>query len=185
METPASGTGVPEPPEPFESDLSCDLELASCGGDVVGAWHVVDCPLELTGEVNLAVFALGCVGGRITSGSLEVSGTWMVDANGNVVDDTTSKGMQQFELREECMSVTPPGTTCARLGEVVGMGLGYETLECVDDAGRGGCACTGSFVQQGGLADYEQCVLDDAMLMTRPSPSNVGRVVGSIVLQKE
>jgi hypothetical protein len=131
---------------------SCDVVASPCGGDVVGTWNVVDCPLELTGEVDLRGFGLGCTGATITSGQLEVAGTWVADASGRLQDDTTTRGEQRFEVSEDCQSVAiAPPPTCDRVGRVVGDTLGYEALECADNPETRGCTCSGRFDQRGGL----------------------------------
>lgn len=123
-------------------DVSCELPATPCQGDVVGSWSVVNCPLELTGQVNVAGFGLGCAGGQIRSGFLQVSGTWAIDANGNISDDTVTRGEREFELAAECFSVAV-ALTCDRTGMVIASALGYSTLQCTDD-GEGGCICSGA-----------------------------------------
>ena len=89
----------------------------------------------------------------------------------------------------------------------------YATTECVDAPETGGCRCTGTFDQKGGLAaisagpfemgsysvagnrltlgatesgtPYDYCVMGDALVATLPVASTAGEVVGSIVLQKQ
>src|SRR5687768_4308400 len=60
--------------------LSCDIGSTPCGGDVVGRWQVMDCPLELTGEVDVQGLGIGCRYGETISGSLVVSGALTLDA---------------------------------------------------------------------------------------------------------
>jgi hypothetical protein len=200
---------LPAAPNPLEG-ASCDVDAAPCGGDVVGTWLVADCPLELTGQVDLRGFGLGCAGGRILSGYLEVSGTWTLDANGNFADATTTQGVQEFELAAACFSVGPP-VTCERAGSTIGTQLGYDTLECVDDE-REGCTCAGTFAQEGGLGTialtpveaggyatsgntlvatdggnrttYDYCSTDETLVLTFPNPGVAGTVEGSLVLQR-
>lgn len=201
---------VAEPPEPAVAAMLCDIASTPCGGDVVGSWNVVDCPLELRGEIDVLGFGLACPSARVVSGTLRVSGTWIVDANGEFVDDTTTRGTQQFELREDCVSV---GVTCDDVRRPFENALGYDTVDCVTNSETFGCTCVGTFEQHGGLAaisvsplllgsysvtgstltttdagyetTYEHCVMDDAMVLTLPMPGKVGQVAGSIVLLKE
>jgi hypothetical protein len=91
----------------------------------------------------------------VTSGSLEVTGTWTADGQGMYVDNTTTTGEQVFELPEEGLMVSGATTNCDRLGGeagVVTQGLNFATLACVDNPETMGCTCTGTFNQQGGLA---------------------------------
>lgn len=201
---------VAQPQEPTADATSCDIASSPCGGDVVGRWNVVDCPLELSGEIDVLGFGLGCPSARVVSGTLRVSGTWIVDASGELTDDTTTTGTQQFELSEDCISV---GVLCDDVRRPFENALGYDTVDCVTNPETLGCTCVGTFEQQGGLAaislspllvgsysvadatltssdagdetSYQYCVMDDAMVLTLPMPSKVGQVEGSIVLQKE
>jgi hypothetical protein len=195
----------PKPrPEP-----SCDIASTPCGGDVVGTWKVMDCPLTLTGPLDIRGFGLGCSFGTTLSGALEVSGTWMADAMGNVWDNTTTRGVHEFSLAAACLEVA--ASTCNDIGTPL-RNTYYDTAECID-APTGGCTCSGTFNQQGGLAviaasppqmgtysvagsslttsyggtetTYEYCVMDDALVLTVPTQGSVGFVGGSIVLQKE
>ncbi len=194
--------------------LACDLPSTPCGGDVFGVWHVMGCPLQLTDQINILGFGLGCSSAEITSGTLEVSGTWTFDADGNFWDNTTTVGAQQFEISADCLSVAIQPNSCDRLRTPFVNALGYSSVECVDDPEEpGACLCSGTFDQQGGLAtissapqtngsystsgttlttsdngyeaSYEYCVMGDALVLTQPEPTGVGQVVGSIVLQKE
>jgi hypothetical protein len=148
IETNAEGSA--EPVDEHEATPSCDIASTPCDGTVVGTWSVVDCPLALTGQVDLRAFGLGCLGATITSSSLGVSGTWTANASGTFRDDTTTQGTQEFELSPDCLSVGVLPGSCTGFA-AIGNALGYDTLACVD-AGSGGCTCTGTFDQQGGLA---------------------------------
>jgi hypothetical protein len=198
-------------PSVVTEGLSCDIPSAPCGGNVVGTWTVMACPLELTGQVDVLALGLGCGSGTISSGALEVSGTWIADAMGNVWDDTTTRGAQKFELPAACLEVLLV-THCASIAAPLKRSLGYDTVECVDNPETGGCTCTGTFDQKGGLAaissgpleagsyvvagttlttgsggnetTYGHCATDNVMVLTLPVPGSVGQVVGSIVLHK-
>jgi hypothetical protein len=189
----------------------CDLVAPACGGDVVGNWIVRECPLELTGPVDVSTLGLGCSSGRTVSGSLSVSGKWTVASSGEIIDTTTTRGVHEFTLPPACLEVQ--AGTCEPLAVPLERGLGYETVECVDNVERGGCICTGTFSQQGGLAEvspiplwmgtyttqgtvlttsdrglvrsYDYCVRNDALILTLPAPGKLGQVTGSIVLSRE
>lgn len=191
--------------------LSCDLPSTPCGGNVVGTWDVVDCPLELTGQVDVTGFGLGCSTGTTLSGSLTVSGTWKADGTGNVRDDTLTQGSHQFELSAACLEVGIPG--CDAIARPLKNVFGYATVECLDNPDTGDCLCTGTFNQKGGLATFtsdppltarytvadstlttvdrgvettfEYCAMDDALVLTPTTEGKLGKLVGSLVLQRE
>jgi hypothetical protein len=179
---------------------------------VVGTYTVKPCQLELTGTVDVSTLALGCSSGTTLSGSLTVSGTWQADALGNVWDNTITEGVHEFRLPAACLEVPIVGS-CGAIGTPLRHALGYTTAECVDNPERGGCTCTATFSQQGGMAEvsitplgtgtyttqgttlttsdrgllrtYDHCVVDDGVVLSIPTPGKIGQVVGSIVLQKD
>jgi hypothetical protein len=136
-------------------------DATPCGGEVAGTWAVASCPLTITGEVDMSGFGLACPTGTVTSGSLEVTGTWTADGQGMYTDNTRITGGQVVELPPECLEVSGFVTTCDRLGGEAGtvtQGLKYATLECVDNDETMGCTCTGTFDQQAGLGFLNQKV---------------------------
>jgi hypothetical protein len=183
-----------------------------CGGDVVGTWTATACPLMLSGEVDMTGFGLGCTSGTVTSGSLELAGTFTADAGGTYTDNTATTGEEEIELPAECLVVSGTTTTCADLQGAVGSSLGYSSFTCVDNAVSGGCTCNGSVDQLGGLAmvsinastsgtytsvddaltstalgtdtEYSYCITANTMVMTLQSLSKIGTLMGPIVLQK-
>lgn len=189
----------------------CDLVAPACGGDVAGSWTVRDCPLELTGPVDVSDLGFGCSTGRTISSSLRVSGKWTADSAGKIVDTTTTRGVHEFTLPQACLDVLVGN--CESLAVPLENGLGYETVECVDNVERGGCLCAGTFNQEGGMAEistipfwmgtyttqgnvlttsdrgllrsYDYCVYDDALVLTLPAPGKLGQVMGSIALSRE
>lgn len=195
-----------------DGQLSCDAAFAPCGGDVVGTWRVRDCPLELTGQIDVKGFGLGCSTAEITSGTLEVSGTWTADESGNVVDCTITRGVQRFEMISACFDVAVVGD-CDSVSVPFENALGYATVECADNPQTGGCTCDATIDQRGGLATlshdpleegrysitgtslttdglgyevtYDHCVMDDTLTLTIPAPRVNGLVEGSIVLERQ
>ncbi len=206
----ACGVAAATVPEKDEAGASCETPTTECGGDVVGIWTVIDCPLALRGDVNVAGFGLGCTAARITSGSLHVSGTWIAGADGRVCDDTHTEGTQEFELPSTCFDVGIVAS-CETVARPL-TSLGYDTVECIDNPATDGCTCTGTFDQHGGLAaisldpirtgsysvmgeqltivdegnesTYAHCVTDDTLVLTLSTVANVGQVQGAIVLRK-
>jgi hypothetical protein len=158
----------------------------------------------------MAGFGLGCTTATVTSGTLSVSGTWTADGEGGFTDDTTTTGMEVMEMPPECLTVSGTVTTCDRVGGPVQSSLGYSMFECVDNADTGGCTCTGTIDQQGGMGqvsifatqeglytamdntlglgdngDFGYCAADGAMVLTYAAAPKIGTVTGSIVLQKQ
>jgi hypothetical protein len=191
-------------------EASCD-EVAPCGGDVVGTWTVVSCPLTVSGEVNMMGFGLDCKTAPITSGSLEVTGTVEFLADLSFNDNTTTTGTTMLELPELCLHVSGTTTTCESLGGSLDS-LGYKSATCTDNTMTGGCSCTAVTEQSGGLAfispdfsntglyktadnklvttvfsidtEYPYCVAGNTLTMTLATVSKTGPVMGPIVLQK-
>jgi hypothetical protein len=171
----------------------------------------VDCPLEITGEIDVTGFGLGCVFGTTTAAAVRVSGSWSADELGNLEDNTITQGVHDFELARACTDV---GLLCEDLERPL-TSLGYDTVECITEPETNACVCRATFYQEGGLAAisfdpfqrgrysidgttltplppgeeadyaYEYCVMDDAMVFTLAAPGKLGLVEGSIVLQRE
>jgi hypothetical protein len=201
------------PAPPAEVEVTCEMAATPCGGDLAGTWTVKDCPLSLTGEVDMAGFGLGCTTASITSGSLQVSGTFTADAAGMFTDTTVTTGMQEIEMPPSCLTVSGTVTTCDRVGGPVQSSLGYATFSCVDNAETGGCTCNGTIDQEAGLAvatlrppeagtyttadnvvtvvdgryetQYGYCATSNALVLTVAAPGKTGTVTGAIVLEKQ
>ena len=128
---------------------SC-TEVMPCGGDVVGTWTAAPCRLTVTGNADLSGFGLDCTSAPVT-GSLRVTGTWTASSDGKYTDNTTTSGDAQLELPPECLRVSGTTTTCERLGGSL-QALGYASLTCTDNSASGGCTCSATVQQAGGLA---------------------------------
>ena len=146
-----------------------------------------------------------CESTTITA-SLHVTGTCTANANGTYEDNTTSSGDVKFSLAKECLLVSSTPTTCEKIGSLF-EALGYPaTCTTVAD---GGCACSGTIHQNGGLGlpsgapstsgnyktsgnqvtltdagdtNYSYCVSGDQMTVTPVIASPA--VTGTIVFQK-
>jgi hypothetical protein len=192
--------------------VSC-TDVAACGGDVVGTWTVAACPLTVTGTADLTGLGLDpdCMSGPVT-GSLQVSGTFTAVAGGTYMDNTSTTGETQFDLISECLELSGTRTTCDEIDGPL-ISLGFTALVCIDNAMTGGCSCTGTINQTGGLAfvsfdaatsgtyttagntlvttafsndtEYPYCVAANTLTMTLQSVARVGTVMGPIVLQKQ
>ena len=192
-------------PDPLPSDMPC-------GGDAVGTWAAAACPLPVTGEVDMMGFGLDCTTASVTSGSLQVAGTWIANTDGTYSDNTTTTGEQEIELPPGCLEVSGTTTTCDDLDGSLRSSLGYDTLTCVDNSETGGCTCSGTFDQDGGLAfvapgapvggtyatadnslvttafgdsiEYSYCASENMLVMILETVGKTGTVMGPIVLLK-
>jgi hypothetical protein len=194
--------------EPVEA--SCEA-VAPCGGDVVGTWVAAGSCLPVSGMADMAGFGLGCTAAPVT-GSLEVTGTWTANADGSFTDGTTTSGASEIELPADCLNVSGTTTSCDRLSGAL-QALGYATVSCVDAASGGGCTCSATAAQTGGLAvvvfgaassgtyetaenvvttanpnggstEYAYCVSGDTLVMTPQTPGKTGALTGTIVFVK-
>jgi hypothetical protein len=196
--------------------LNCPDPLPSttpCGGDVVGTWAAASCPLMVTGQVDMTSLGLGCASAEVTSGSLQVTGTWTADSCGIFTDTTRTTGEQEVELPPSCLMVSGTTTSCDQVGDPVGSVLGYATFDCVDNAETGGCTCSATIDQEGGIGfvsidasasgtyttadstltttvfgtdtEYAYCVSGNTLTMNVQTVSKTGTVMGALVLQKQ
>lgn len=197
--------GTPTVPM-VEADCS---DVTPCGGNVVGTWVAAGSCLPVSGMADMTGFGLGCTQAPI-AGTLEVSGTWTANADGTFMDQTTTSGDSQIDLPPGCLNVSGTTTTCDRLGGAI-QALGYSLVTCVDAASGGGCTCSATAEQTGGLAmlafgaatsgtyttadsvltttasgnnSYAYCVTGSTLVMTPQSPGRTGTLAGTIVLVK-
>lgn len=195
------------PAEPVTA--SCE-NVAPCGGDVVGTWTVGASCLPVTGNADLMGFGLGCVGAP-TTGDLQVTGTLTFNADGSIVDETTTTGDQELTLPAACLDVSGTITTCDRVGAPL-QALGFAQVTCTSNADAG-CACPATVNQTGGAAYltlsplkkasystadsvltvtnrrldviYSYCVEGTTLTLSLAGASKTGPVSGTIVLQKQ
>ncbi len=128
---------------------------AACGGSVVGTWTVTSSCLQPSGPINLLNLAAGtstqpCTTGQFTGGSLQVTGTWTGKSGGTYTDNTTTTGSETFTLPASCLYLSGSQTTCDLFGTTLS-GIGFETGTCIDAPSGGGCTCTATVNQSGGL----------------------------------
>ncbi len=126
---------------------SCDGATA-CGGDVVGTWTVMSSCLDVGGELDLSLFGAGCLSAPVT-GSLQVTGTWTAKQDGSYLDETITSGSEQFTLAPSCLIISSAPVTCEGAANLL-VNAGYSSLTCTDADG-GGCNCSGTVHQNGGL----------------------------------
>jgi hypothetical protein len=191
-------------------EASCE-NVTPCGGDIVGAWTVIDSCLTVGGSVDVKDFGLGC-NSAPTTGSLEVTGTWSASAEGMTIsDDTTTFGDTAFELPPACAETATLPIACSKLAEPIGSYLSYASLACVDSSSAW-CECSGTVEQTGGMGlvstsaltsgtyttadgvltvsdgtnhtEYAYCSSEDTLTLSLKSVSKTGTVTGTILLRR-
>jgi hypothetical protein len=205
----ASGAGGGGTTEVAPVKADCQA-VAPCGGSVVGTWVAAGSCLPVSGNADISGFGLGCTAAPIT-GALEVTGTWTANADGTFTDQTSTTGDSQITLPAACLNVSGTVTTCDRLGGAL-QALGYASVTCADAASGGGCTCSASTEQMGGLAivavgaasrgtyttannvvttsagsssnAYSYCVSGNTLVMTPQATGTTGMLTGTIVLVK-
>ncbi|MBN1611639.1 MAG: hypothetical protein JW940_33700 [Polyangiaceae bacterium] len=117
--------------------------VSPCGGDVIGTWTVTSSCLKVSGAIDPTKGGLSpvCSTGPVTEGTLQVTGTWDLKADGTFADNTSTTGEMKFALPAACKELSGTQIACAKIGGPLGSGLGC-TVVCTDDAASGGCACT-------------------------------------------
>jgi len=78
-----------------------------------------------------------------------VTGTLTIKADGTFVDNTTTPGEEHLTLPASCLVVSAAPTTCDGIAGPLS-GVGYASINCASAAG-GGCTCTGTVQQTGGI----------------------------------
>lgn len=204
-----AGGGPPEAPP-----ASCE-NVEACGGALEGVWFAQDSCLSLSGKVDLVDFGIGCTEGAITSGTVEVSGNWTVNADGSISDNANTVAELVFELEAKCLEVSGTVTICENISIPIAS-MGFDEIQCVESTvTAGGCTCTGSVNQQGGAGymlgfnattsgtytsadntmtvtgtgieplDYAYCVDGSFMIATPTTQTALGTTTGTIVFQKQ
>lgn len=179
----------------------------SCGGNVVGSWSVNSSCLALGGTLDISAAGLdpsSCKNVTI-SGSLNVTGTFTAAADGTYMDGTTTSGTAKIEMPAGCLQISGTTTTCVRISGPL-QGLGFASASCVDAASGGGCSCTATIQQTGGIGavnvdpstngnyttsggtlvadgstNYQYCVANGQLTLT-PKPTNL-MTTGTVVLK--
>ncbi|MFL5305307.1 MAG: arabinofuranosidase catalytic domain-containing protein [Polyangia bacterium] len=180
---------------------------SSCGGSVVGNWSVNSSCLTLGGTLDVAAAGLdpsSCKNVTI-SGSLNVTGTFSTAGDGTYKDGTTTSGTATMQLPAGCLQISGTTTTCKGISGPLA-GLGFGSVNCTDASSGGGCTCTGTIQQTGGIGtvsvdpqtsgnyttsggtlsldgstDYDYCVSNGQLTLT-PKPAGI-KTTGSMVLK--
>ncbi len=130
-------------------EASCE-SVTACGGDPVGVWFAQSSCLPISGIADLGGLGVGCEEGAI-SGEIEVTGNFTVNADGSISDNTSTSGEVNIELEPPCLNVSGTVTECSKIGIPLAS-AGFDMVECVDSTTTtGGCTCTGTFTQSGGM----------------------------------
>ena len=79
-----------------------------------------------------------------------MTGTWIGNSDGTYSDNTMTSGSESFTLPAGCLTLSGTTTTCENLSFTLAS-LGFASGNCTSDASSGGCACTATVDQQGGL----------------------------------
>lgn len=210
MATTAGAGGATTPVRETPPDASCE-NVTACGGDATGVWFAMSSCLPVTGIADLSGLGVGCTEAPAT-GEMEVTGNWTLNADGTISDNTTTTGEVKLELIPECLNVSGTVTTCDRVGAPLAS-AGFTTVTCVDsETTEGGCTCTGTVDQSGGMAyisfnattsgmyaaandtvtisgiddiDYAYCVDGNFMMVTPTTTNIVGVTNGTVVFQKQ
>ncbi len=123
--------------------------VTPCGGDVFGTWTVTSSCLTMTGALDPSAFGLSCSVAPVT-GALHATGTWTAKSGGTTyADNTITSGTVQFTLPKACLVYSSTGVGCDQAASIM-KGLGSDNLTC-NDAADGGCSCSGTIQQTGGI----------------------------------
>ncbi len=187
-------------------------KVSACGGELAGAWEVKSSCLKTDGTADIGYLGLACLTAKIT-GSIEVTGTFTVTAEGRFTDKTVAKGADAWELEAKCLDLSGTKVGCESIGATfTGMlaPYGYESFACVDAASGGGCTCEAKINATGGLGllfndvsptgkvtktdngfslgdglAYSHCVKGNELTVTPvPGTLDSSPYTGTIVLQK-
>ena len=163
--------------------------------------------LRVTGGLDLSVAGATCPSAPVT-GSLTVTGTFTVNADGTYADNTVTSGDEQFRWRPRAWSSRRRPSPAAER-PTSSRRWATPSLTCTPATG-GGCTCSGTVQQTGGLGlvsvapstsgsyttagnlitvsgdagdtKYAYCVSGDRLTVTPQSTSPT--MTGTIVLQK-
>jgi hypothetical protein len=125
------------------------IDVATCDGDVVGAWKVTSSSLTVNGEFDLSSLGLDCPHAFMKDSPFDVFGNWTAYSDGTYWDDTTTVGSAKLLLPSSCLQRSGTVTSCANMGKML-LALGFMFSTCAD-AAAGGCVCDVYVQRFGGL----------------------------------
>jgi hypothetical protein len=190
--------------------VTCDA-VPDCGGDPAGTWSVNSSCLRANGTADISYLGLSCLTAQI-EGSLDVTGTLTLGADGKYTDKTVAKGSDRWVLDPACLILSGTKVNCDGISTVFSTSLslyGYEHFQCVA-AAAGGCTCEGKINQTGGMGllsmdlfptgkyraggymlslgdglDYSYCAsYGELTVMPRPGVQNSTPYTGAVVFQR-
>jgi hypothetical protein len=180
--------------------VSCP-NVSPCGGSVVGTWNVTSSCLTWAGDMDVSLGTFGCKTVP-ANGSLQTTGTLVVNADGTYSDQTTTTGAVTFPLSSTCLTVSSVAVTCEKT-EGTFKALGWTSATCTSTNGQ--CNCSLSTEQHGGpgfiapyiepeprytttgyelsldVLKYSYCASGNTLTLT---PQTSG-LTGTVVFQKE
>ncbi|HYQ30080.1 MAG TPA: hypothetical protein VER04_22780, partial [Polyangiaceae bacterium] len=119
--------------------------------------------IKVSGELDLSLFGTGCAFVPVV-GQLQVSGTWTANADGTYLDNTVTTGDQQITLAKSCLVISSVPVTCDGAANLL-INLGYSSFNCTP-ASSGGCDCSATVEQKGGLASVSASPLTGGSFTT-------------------
>jgi hypothetical protein len=130
---------------------SCS-NVTPCAGAVLGTYKVTSSCMKLSGDMDISLGSFGCHSAPVT-GSLTTTGTFIANADGTFVDNTTTVGSATVPLAPDCLSISSVTRTCAEMGTNF-QSIGWTTGTCVDTNGQ--CNCTLTANEPGGLGTISE-----------------------------
>jgi hypothetical protein len=203
------GGGLPGAAGSGGGEASCS-NVTPCGGDLVGTWNVTSSCLTVSGDLSVWYLGLDRCESVPVTGILEVTGTLTANADGTYSDNTTTRGEEQIDLPSACLEISGTRTTCARISAPLSS-IGFASVGCADNAATGGCTCSATIDQAGGIGaapmypsasgaytaagstlmtttdeqEYSYCVSETTLTVTPLSPDATGTLTGTVVLQRQ
>lgn len=162
--TPGGGGTSVVPGTGGAGPASCS-SVNGCGGSVVGAWTVSSSCLKLSGEMDVSILSLSCPTVPVT-GSLTTTGSFVANADGTYVDNTTTTGSVTFPLAASCLSVSSVPVSCEKTTDLFKV-LGWSTAACTTTNGQ--CNCSLTVDQMGGLGVVSELALTKGTYTTSGS----------------
>src|ERR1019366_4632491 len=127
---------------------SCS-SVAPCGGDLTGTWNATSSCLKVSGSLDPSLYALSCSPAPITGGTIQVTGTLTAKSDGTYSDNTVTSGTEQFTLAKSCLVLSSTPIDCSQAAHGV-QNAGFTAVSC-NTAADGGCTCSGTIQQTGGI----------------------------------
>jgi hypothetical protein len=123
-------------------------DVTACAGSVVGTWAVASSCLTVSGNLDPSLASFSCTSVPI-AGSLQVTGTLTLNADGTYSDATTTSGTERLTLAASCLVISSTPIGCDQAANALG-NLGYASVSCATTV-SGGCDCSAIVQQTGGI----------------------------------